>query len=38
MFAKQKGLDEGKADEKFFEATVSSNKEVTNILETHDQS
>jgi hypothetical protein len=34
MFAQKKGLDESKADERFFEASMSTNKEVANILET----
>lgn len=38
MFEKQKGLDESKADERFFEASGSTNKEVANILDTHSQS
>jgi hypothetical protein len=34
MFAAKKGLDESKADERFFEASTSTNKEVANILDT----
>jgi len=33
MFVRTKGLDENKTDEKFFDASNSSNKEVANILE-----
>lgn len=33
MFARQKVLDESKADEVFFEASSSTNKEVANILD-----
>jgi hypothetical protein len=33
MFARQKGLDESKADERFFDASMSTNKEVANILD-----
>lgn len=33
MFARQKGLDESKADERFFESSMSTNKEVANILD-----
>ena len=38
MFAKQKGLDESKADERFFETSGSTNKEVANILDSNSQS
>jgi len=33
VFAKQKVLNESQADEKFFEASMSTNKEVANILD-----
>lgn len=33
MFASKKGLDENKADEKFFEARGSTNSQVANILD-----
>lgn len=33
MFARQKGLDESKADEKFFDISFSTNKEIANILD-----
>lgn len=37
MFARQKVLDESKADEVFFEASSSTNKEVANILDDNAQ-
>jgi hypothetical protein len=37
MFARQKGLDESKADERFFDTSMSTNKEVANILDTQTQ-
>jgi hypothetical protein len=33
MFAKQKVLDQNQADEKFFETSTSTNKQVANILD-----
>lgn len=38
MFAKQKVLDQNQADEKFFEASTSTNKQVANILDSEPQS